>query len=293
MPTVFEYTQNNVLVIPQALFAMDDVTVIASHQNSAIFYKHLALDLKDIDFYTNTPCFIYIESGQEILTDIDNNTIILTAGSAIFLSKGLMLNSNFVKKAASLKAYLVFFDEEVVSAYLSSNLRSNQRLKTNSNVIASFYKKENVEEFLDFFTSFQVNLKEPNYLATKLLELLHLIVWRFEDMCVLSILLKQCRSEKVSLTELLNKQDVVYLTVTDLAKISGQSISSLNREFKSQFNVTPKQWLLAKKLSHAKLLLERKDVSVTEVAFSVGYENVSSFIKAFKNKYGVTPKQIK
>lgn len=293
MPTVFEYTQNNVLVIPQALFAMDDVTVIASHQNSAIFYKHLALDLKDIDFYTNTPCFIYIESGQEILTDIDNNTIILTAGSAIFLSKGLMLNSNFVKKAASLKAYLVFFDKEVVSAYLSSNLRRNQRLKTNSNVIASFYKKENVEEFLDFFTSFQVNLKEPNYLATKLLELLHLIVWRFEDMCVLSILLKQCRSEKVSLTELLNKQDVVYLTVTDLAKISGQSISSLNREFKSQFNVTPKQWLLAKKLSHAKLLLERKDVSVTEVAFSVGYENVSSFIKAFKNKYGVTPKQIK
>lgn len=293
MPTVFEYTQNNVLVIPQALFAMDDVTVIASHQNSAIFYKHLALDLEDIDFYTNTPCFIYIESGQEILTDIDNNTIILTAGSAIFLSKGLMLNSNFVKKAASLKAYLVFFDKEVISAYLSSNLRSNQRLKTNSNVIASFYKKENVEEFLDFFTSFQVNLKEPNYLATKLLELLHLIVWRFEDMCVLSILLKQCRSEKVSLTELLNKQDVVYLTVTDLAKISGQSISSLNREFKSQFNVTPKQWLLAKKLSHAKLLLERKDVSVTEVAFSVGYENVSSFIKAFKNKYGVTPKQIK
>ena len=293
MPTVFEYTQNNVLVIPQALFAMDDVTVIASHQNSAIFYKHLALDLKDIDFYTNTPCFIYIESGQEILTDIDNNTIILTAGSAIFLSKGLMLNSNFVKKAASLKAYLVFFDKEVVSAYLSSNLRRNQRLKTNSNVIASFYKKENVEEFLDFFTSFQVNLKEPNYLATKLLELLHLIVWRFEDMYVLSILLKQCRSEKVSLTELLNKQDVVYLTVTDLAKISGQSISSLNREFKSQFNVTPKQWLLAKKLSHAKLLLERKDVSVTEVAFSVGYENVSSFIKAFKNKYGVTPKQIK
>ena len=293
MPTVFEYTQNNVLVIPQALFAMDDVTVIASHQNSAIFYKHLALDLKDIDFYTNTPCFIYIESGQEILTDIDNNTIILTAGSAIFLSKGLMLNSNFVKKAASLKAYLVFFDKEVISAYLSSNLRSNQRLKTNSNVIASFYKKENVEEFLDFFTSFQVNLKEPNYLATKLLELLHLIVWRFEDMCVLSILLKQCRSEKVSLTELLNKKDVVYLTVTDLAKISGQSISSLNREFKSQFNVTPKQWLLAKKLSHAKLLLERKDVSVTEVAFSVGYENVSSFIKAFKNKYGVTPKQIK
>lgn len=288
MPTVFDYTQKNVLVIPQALFAMDDVTVIAAHRNSAIFYKHLSQDLENIDFYTNMPCFIYIEKGQEIITDINNNIIELVAGSAIFFSKGLTLNSNFVKKAVSLNAYLVFFDENIVTNFLSSN--SNLIVK--KTLDHTFYKKDNVKEFSSFFTSFQLELKEPSYLTTKLLELLHLIAWRLDTDCILSLLLKQCESQKASLTDLLNRQDIVQLSVTDLAKISGQSISSLNREFKSQFNVTPKQYLLAKKLSYAKKLLERKDISVTEVAFSVGYENVSSFIKVFKDKYGVTPKQI-
>lgn len=288
MPTVFDYTQKNVLVIPQALFAMDDVTVIAAHRNSAIFYKHLNQDLENIDFYTNMPCFIYIEKGQEIITDINNNILELVAGSAIFLSKGLTLNSNFVKKAVSLNAYLVFFDENIVTNFLSSN----PNLIIKKTLDHNFYKKDNVKEFSSFFTSFQLELKEPSYLTTKLLELLHLIAWRLDTDCILSLLLKQCESQKVSLTDLLNRQDIVQLSVTDLAKISGQSISSLNREFKSQFNVTPKQYLLAKKLSYAKKLLERKDISVTEVAFSVGYENVSSFIKVFKDKYGVTPKQI-
>lgn len=286
--TIFEYTQTNILVIPQALFAMDDVTVITSYRNSAIFHKHLEQDLKDIDFYINTPCFIYIESGREIITDSNNNTIELSAGSAIFLPKGLTLNSDFVKETSSLKAYLVFFDNDVVTHYLSNI----HKLIIKDAFEQDFCKIDDANEFVGFFNSIQLGLQEATYLTTKLSELLHLIAWKVGAVSFHSLLSKQCKPEKDNLTHLLNNQNIVHLTVSDLAKISGQSISSLNREFKRRFNVTPKRWLLAKKLSHAKGLLERKDISVTDVAFSIGYENVSSFIKAFKEKYGVTPKQI-
>jgi len=286
--TIFEYTQANVLVIPQALFAMEDVTVLGAYRDSAIFYKNLDTDLKDIAFYTNTPCFIYIESGSEVITDSNNHTVELFSGAAIFLPQGLNLNSDFVKKTASLKAYLAFFDHDVVTHYLSKV----QKLALDHEPEKLFCTVNNANEFLAFFESIQLSIAEPAYLTAKLEELLHLIAWRVGAVRFHSLLSRKSTSEKENLTRLLNSQDIVNLTVNDLAKISGQSISTLNREFKRLFNETPKRWLLTKKLAYAKDLLERKNISVTEVAFSLGYENVSSFIKVFKDKYGVTPKQI-
>ena len=37
--------------------------------------------------------------------------------------------------------------------------------------------------------------------------------------------------------------------------------------------------------------LSEKEISVTDLAFEVGYENISYFIKEFKNKTGISPKQ--
>ncbi len=75
MKTIFEHTQSNVLVIPQALYTMKDVVVLSHHRNSAIIYKNLEHDLVDIEFYTNTPCFIFIENGREVITNSNNDTI--------------------------------------------------------------------------------------------------------------------------------------------------------------------------------------------------------------------------
>ena len=43
------------------------------------------------------------------------------------------------------------------------------------------------------------------------------------------------------------------------------------------------------KLHKAKEMLKYQ--SVTEVAFSLGYENISHFINIFKRNFGITPKQ--
>ncbi|HAG96650.1 MAG TPA: AraC family transcriptional regulator, partial [Gammaproteobacteria bacterium] len=112
MKTVFEYTRENILVIPQALYAMKDVSVVMQGANSVMFLKHLEHDLVDVEFYTNYPCFVYIESGCEVLTNAQNEVIELQAGSAIFLPQGATLHSDYVKQTQSLRACLVFFDQQ-------------------------------------------------------------------------------------------------------------------------------------------------------------------------------------
>jgi AraC family transcriptional regulator, exoenzyme S synthesis regulatory protein ExsA len=290
MKTVFEHTRANILVIPQALFAMKDVNVLMRHGEAAIFHKNLERDLVDVEFYTNKPCLIYIESGHEVLTDSDNNITELHPESAIFLPQGLNLHSDYVKRTESLKAYLVFFDEQVTSKYLRKK-KMNGSLKKNECRCCLLEDKEG--DLANFFGSIRSDIKEPDYMDIKLQELLHLIACIGDSDIFHGLLSRNIASNKRNLHRLLETHDILHLTVSDMAYLSGRSLSSFNRDFKQIYSIPPQKWLRDKRLSRAKWLLENRDISVTETALEVGYENVSNFIRVFKLKYGKTPKHIK
>ncbi|WP_261841452.1 AraC family transcriptional regulator [Aliamphritea ceti] len=290
MATIFEHTQTNILVIPQALFAMQDVTIINQDQHSVIFYKALQNDLTNIEFYTNSPCFIYIDSGREVITNSANESIELLPGDSVFIPQGLNLHSDFVKQTESLSAYLVFFSDQTITDFLARI----KQLPDADTAPAEPHLLPKNPDLRSFFTSVSRDIQDPGYLATKLHELLFLIANESAKQklykCLLNI---KTKLPKRNLARLLEQHDIIQLSVTDLANISGRSISSFNRDFKNIYEMSPKQWLQEKRLCHAKTLLEEQNISVTETAMAVGYENVSNFIRAFKIKYGVTPKQIK
>lgn len=83
------------------------------------------------------------------------------------------------------------------------------------------------------------------------------------------------------------------LTVQDFAHLTGRSLSTFTRDFKSLYGMPPKQWLTSYRLAFAKSQLSNPGYvsSVTELAAELGYQNTSHFISAFKVQYGVTPKQ--
>lgn len=81
------------------------------------------------------------------------------------------------------------------------------------------------------------------------------------------------------------------INIKDIARDLNMSESNFSLYFKKIVGVSPKDYLKHIRLSKAEELL--KEYNVTEVAYSVGYENISHFIKLFKIKYGVTPKQYK
>ncbi|SHH32867.1 transcriptional regulator, AraC family [Caloranaerobacter azorensis DSM 13643] len=81
------------------------------------------------------------------------------------------------------------------------------------------------------------------------------------------------------------------INIKNIAWNLNMSESNFSLYFKKIMGISPKDYLKNIRLSKAKELL--KEHNVTEVAYSVGYENISHFIKLFKNKYGITPKQYK
>ena len=77
--------------------------------------------------------------------------------------------------------------------------------------------------------------------------------------------------------------------IGDLAVKFHISPSYLQRLFRQQTGVSMCELLSEQRLQKAAKLLENSNMSVKEVAYTVGYEHVSSFIRAFERRFGRAP----
>lgn len=81
------------------------------------------------------------------------------------------------------------------------------------------------------------------------------------------------------------------LTLREVAGVACLSPNHLLRSFKQAFRLTPHQFLTATRLEYARKLLADRNLSVTDVCFSVGFESLSSFSRAFRRHTGFPPNE--
>lgn len=80
------------------------------------------------------------------------------------------------------------------------------------------------------------------------------------------------------------------LDIPRLAEHLSVSERTLYRKVKAQTGFTPEQYIKEIKLLEARKLLERREkISISEVAFAVGFENVSHFSSSYKRRFGRPP----
>lgn len=87
----------------------------------------------------------------------------------------------------------------------------------------------------------------------------------------------------------LAEQACLPLNMAELARDSGLSVSRFHQLYRSAYGQTPKQAQLDVRLKCAVELLLNSRLSVSVIAFELGYENVSSFTNLFKRRFGTTP----
>ncbi len=79
------------------------------------------------------------------------------------------------------------------------------------------------------------------------------------------------------------------IRVEDIARHVGIDRTYLYRIFRQELGRSPQQYLLEYRLQAAAKLLHTTSLSVTEVAFSCGFQEVSAFDRYFKRRYLLTP----
>jgi AraC family transcriptional regulator of arabinose operon len=79
------------------------------------------------------------------------------------------------------------------------------------------------------------------------------------------------------------------LTVDTLCSKTGVSQPYLYKIFKQEVGVSPKQYVLEKKLNRAEKLLISTSLTISEIAMEVGFADVLAFSKFFTKRTGASP----
>jgi AraC-like DNA-binding protein len=141
------------------------------------------------------------------------------------------------------------FNVEILTKTIKGLIKNRQILKNNDN------EQHYQEEFIS-----KVNIKASE---EKLLEKVHLLIDK----------------------NLANPD----LSVEMISNEIGISRVHLHRKLKELTNLTTRDLIRNIRLKQAAELMTVKGLTVSEVAFAVGFANVNSFSVAFKELYGVSP----
>lgn len=83
------------------------------------------------------------------------------------------------------------------------------------------------------------------------------------------------------------------IAVKDIANLVGMSNASLYQHFKQLTQLTPIQYQKILRLNEARHLLSINQLSISQIAFKIGYESPNQFSREYKRLFGVTPRQEK
>jgi AraC-like DNA-binding protein len=81
------------------------------------------------------------------------------------------------------------------------------------------------------------------------------------------------------------------LSIKEVAKVANCSERHLRRIFKEALGMSPKRWLLQRRLQRAALLLTQTDLPIKLVADKCGFEDLSLFNRHFRQRFGQPPTQ--
>jgi AraC family transcriptional regulator, exoenzyme S synthesis regulatory protein ExsA len=94
---------------------------------------------------------------------------------------------------------------------------------------------------------------------------------------------------KIDILDFMENNYMYDMDVEDFANYTGRSLASFKRDFKKISPVSPRKWLIGKRLKVAHDKIRNENGKVSEVYLEVGFKNLSHFSTAFKKQYGYSP----
>jgi YesN/AraC family two-component response regulator len=81
--------------------------------------------------------------------------------------------------------------------------------------------------------------------------------------------------------------------VNDFCKFIGMSRMQLHRKLKATLGVTTSEFIRTERLKAARVLLKKSQLSISEIAYSAGFNDANYFSKSFKKLFKISPQEFK
>lgn len=268
-----------------------------SFNYSDVFFCYHSAKSRVFDKFMNFHYLIYIYSGEMLVTQ-NKNTTVVRKGECVFLHRDqrilvvkqpspdgeeyrgvfLVFRRNFLKsKMGILAGYASEFFEDrqmdvppIIRVPLKPNLKSL---------------------FLSLEPYFNSDIKPtPELMELKLYE--GLLALLQTDRIYYKYLFNFHQSYKIDIEEFMNENYMYDMSLNKLAHSTGRSLTSFKRDFKKISSLSPEKWIINKRLEEAYNLIVNHHKKASEVYLQVGFKSLAHFSRAFKEKYGINSSEV-
>jgi len=237
---------------------------------------------------------LYIRSGRAEVV-VDGRRIPLSAGDCVFLRKDhrLVLDAWVPEDGLPFQSVALFFCRKFLHAYYRGLSRTELPLdarRRRETVLKIPPGPELESLFLSLTPYLDASDELPEELAwMKRLEGLRCVLAADRDFY--ASLFDFAQPWKIDLLGFMEENYLYDLSVPELARYTGRSLSAFKRDFKKLSDLTPEKWVLRRRLQEAHRLLQAGGRRVGEVMSEAGFQDPAFFSRAYKREFGYSPRQ--
>jgi len=241
--------------------------------------------------FQNEACFVYFKNGQSILSSPTEKLEISSTESVLLNCSNYF--ADFIQKTplATIEVYAVHLYPEVLKEIYKNEIPKFIKHKAPVQYAKKIANQDIINHFIDslIFYFEHPDLVNPELLVLKIKELILLLLQSDNSVTIAELIANLFSPRQANLKDVVQNHLFSNLSVNELAKLVGHSISSFKRAFQNIYNDTPANYLRTKKIEKAMDLLTQSDYSVSEICFQIGFNDTSNFTKAFKKHTKQSP----
>jgi AraC-like DNA-binding protein len=234
----------------------------------------------------------YIVSGK-LQLQIGGQTFLYEAGDIGLVRRNELVRSMKIpdENGFPFKAINIFLSQNALISYASQkHIPKQERYsgKPIMNLSRNKFIKAYFDSLLPYFG--EPERLSPNLADIKIAEAIELLLDANHDLK--TFLFDLSEPFKIDIEKYMAKNFIYNIPVKEFARLTGRSLSTFKRDFKTLFDSTPEKWLKEKRLDEARYLITEKKEKPSDIYIQVGFENFSHFSSAFKQRFGLNASQI-
>ncbi|WP_312992150.1 AraC family transcriptional regulator [Chryseobacterium flavum] len=193
---------------------------------------------------------------------------------------------------------LIFTDDFLCKSSLQTQFFGQASLFNDPLSLPYFELGDRFEEISSLFTCIEKELKRPyNEIQTTILNnyLFNILLMTESRSGMANISLDVCGNKILvsKFKSLVNKNLYRQNSLEHYSYELGVGLRSLQNAFLQVEKQSPKQWLINRMILEIKRNLMYNEMSISEIAYQLGFKEVTNFTKFFKSKEGITPTEFR
>jgi AraC-like DNA-binding protein len=236
-----------------------------------------------VEFH-NEACYIFVRQGEVSIRG-SNSINQLNSKNGIALNCGNYF-ADFAhvppQKPSEIFAIHLYPEllKEIFRTDIPSFVRTNPDISLPAKTISDSVMDRFIESLVFYFDN--PDIVTDDILMLKIKELILLLIQSSHAKTVHDLLSALFTRKSVTVSDVVNAHIFANLSIDELAKLSGLSVTSFKTEFNKTFKEPPGHYIRKRRIERAKELLSISNYTIGEIADQLGYNDLSHFSKSFQ-----------